>query len=74
MSDLSHLWLENTTQDVPYTHPGGGGGGEFATPPRETVAAGIDQYRKFASLEEKPVAPSVQIQNNAVVNDGGANK
>jgi hypothetical protein len=37
MSDLSHLWLENTAQGVPYTHPGAGGGGEFSTPPRDRL-------------------------------------
>src|SRR5688500_14039568 len=38
MSDLSHLRLENTAQGVPYTHPGGARGGEFATPPRDRLS------------------------------------
>ena len=33
MSDLPHLRLENTAVRVPYTHAGGGGGGEFQLPP-----------------------------------------
>jgi hypothetical protein len=37
MSDLSHLRLENTAQGVAYTYAGGGGGGEFATPPRDRL-------------------------------------
>lgn len=35
MSDLSHLRLENTATTLPYTSTQSGGGGEFATPPRD---------------------------------------
>lgn len=37
MSALPHLRLENTAFSVPYTAPGGGGGGQFTLPPRDRL-------------------------------------
>jgi hypothetical protein len=40
----------------------------------ETMAAGVDLYRKTTSLEEKPAAATVQVQKNAVINNRGPHK